>query len=408
MATRPACRAGVSPVPMVAAAVSSTANATVQAFGASVHVNVSDEPDESAAWRVQLAASQPASVPMRDSSAPSTRNCRMILVRLAPSESLYRDLSSPCGRTCHQQTCDVCTGDQQDQHRRSHQDGHRRAFPHPQESGIQAGNARDPWRPRMPLLRIFPVHGRGHGRDLRPRLRERDALAKPTDGLQAPPRRALHQACVAGVELWQRPQRDPDVRQIGIAVRCAYALERRGQNPDDGEGLEIQLDGLAEDRRVAIEPAPPETVAQHSSRRADWREIIPWAERAADGRLDLKRGEVVARGQHDAGLPPLGRSAGTDCDLRHCERRKIGERMCPIAVVHVIRIGRTEQRPAVVQPDEAVGVRTIRSAEQVGGEDEDRRVDARTERDDQHDDRAQRGCARDHPQRRISRPARTL
>ena len=87
MATRAAWRAGVSPVPIVAAAVSTIAKTNVQTFGVNDQVSVSDAPDESATLIPQLATSQPVSVPMSDSSAPSTRNCRTILARLAPSAS---------------------------------------------------------------------------------------------------------------------------------------------------------------------------------------------------------------------------------------------------------------------------------------------------------------------------------
>ena len=85
-------------------------------------------------------------------------------------------------------------------------------------------------------------------------------------------------------------QRNPQIRRIAAQ---RFAEESRRRHADDGERVALDDERGADDRWIAAVGALPDVVAQHDDRRRR-RRVVRGAEHAAAERTDAKRREIVA------------------------------------------------------------------------------------------------------------------
>ncbi len=198
----------------------------------------------------------------------------------------------------------------------------------------------------------------------------------------APARRALR-----GGEGERHPELGRLRRQRSAAEEQTHV---RRHHADDGDAAAVELNGAADDGRIAGEAALPETVAQDRDRVVSLRTFIV-GERAPDQRRDAERREEVGRDVHADDFFRRARSGQVDAVV--VERRDPLE--CRRALAPADEVRRREHVGAARPPrvgfphhDQASGIAERQRLEQHRVDDrEDRRVRADAQRERQHRDR---------------------
>jgi hypothetical protein len=109
-----------------------------------------------------------------------------------------------------------------------------------------------------------------------------------------------------------------------------------GRNPDHREGLLIQIDPLANDVRVAVEPCVPEVITQNNVRGRIDAMLVAQMEEPAQGGLHSQRVEIIAGGKL-AEIPGRG-SSSRDGRLGRVVGSHFAEGTVALAIVEVVRI----------------------------------------------------------------------
>ena len=321
------------------------------------------------------------------------------------------DLALAHERAGDQQVGDVGAGDEQDEPDHAHQHEQGRG-----EVVAQAGEAcRCRFDEQSPLHELLARVGgpvlRGRQRllvltDLReePLQRrlggvDRVARLQPGEDLDPPgaPIVHVHPRPVRRHHVLHQ-DRDADLRRL----RRIDAGESCRGDTDHGHRVVVDPDRLADDRRIACEPADPVVVAQDDDRVAHGDLIVlPGVEHAAERRLHAEQREVVAR--HHLRLHALGLVVDADRRRDQPPAQHFRERLRLLLVVLVDGV-RVHARPHVaavvapllVQHDQLLGILDRQLPEQhLVDQREDRRIRANPERQGQDgDDGEQRAAAK--------------
>ena len=220
-----------------------------------------------------------------------------------PARRAHREphggLTAPRDRAREQQVRDVGAGDEQ--HQPAHAEQNLQAAPvlllHDADAGA-GGHDRDHLLGQRlddvghPVRRVAGVVLHPLVEDAgEPRAHAvgRRARTQPADHAQP---RGDRLAEDRGVAVDQRLllERNPQVRRIAAQ---RFAEESRRRDADDGEGVPLDEERGADDRRIAAVGALPDVVAQHDDGRRR-RRVVGGGEDAAAERADAERREVVA------------------------------------------------------------------------------------------------------------------
>jgi hypothetical protein len=169
------------------------------------------------------------------------------------------------------------------------------------------------------------------------------------------------------------------------------AVKLRGSDANDGERMLVELDGGADDCRVGVKRAAPESIAQDQIRRGVGAVLVGGVEEAACLRFDAEEVEVVAGDfvavDFDGCVMPEQCRAGVSIDGG--QSREGGVALAKVLEVGIRGRDEAEARPCLVaELVEALRVAHFKRVEQDGvehAEDDDVGPDAEGEGDE-------RGC----------------
>ena len=298
----------------------------------------------------------------------------------------HRDLAPPRGCAGQHQVGHVRAGEEQHRpHHRHQQRGHRgQARPHLAVTGVDGHRDRDA-RPRSCRGRRRDgggQHGQrggrlgGGGPRLEPPQAEEPAVGAPAKEI------GIHLPGIAGA-------RGPHDRlhhhgHVEVPERSPLrAVEPFRGHADDGEAVAVEEDIPPHDPRLAVEPPPPQAVADHGHGVRPRRDVVARGEEAAKRRPHAEHVEVVAGGDDaDDELGLAGRiHAGHDPAPGG---QPALERAAAVAQLGVLGI-RQDAAPVPGDLDEALRLADRERPEERGAhqaEDGGIRPDAEGERED--------------------------
>src|SRR5262245_33766991 len=100
--------------------------------------------------------------------------------------------------------------------------------------------------------------------------------------------------------------------------------------------MAIELDALADDRRVAAETALPQGEAEHRDGMRAGRAVFFGAEETAQRGLHAERGKIIARNHHAVSWFRL--PVQVEAKWRFTPRQQFGEDLVATAIVQIIRV----------------------------------------------------------------------